>query len=99
MRKILKKINKNYIIKNNFIKEEQKNIINNSFFKDFTIVDHTNLYFATLNYRQSLNYSRIKLRCFLTGKTRAVIKKFMLSRAIFKKIGLNGYIVGLKKTS
>ena len=99
MRKILKKFNKNYLIKNNFKKNEKSNIFNRTLFKDFSSVNNVHLYFARLNYNKSLSYSKANLRCFLSGRARATLKKFMLSRMILKKIGLNGYITGFKKAS
>jgi ribosomal protein S14 len=99
MRKLLKKIEKNYKLRNAFKKNEQTHIINNVFFRDFNTLKETHLYFAGLNYSQTMCYSKSHLRCFLTGRARATIKKFMLSRMILKKIGLNGYITGFKKAS
>lgn len=99
MRKILKKFNKNYIIKHNYKKKETLSILNSSFFKDYNTIKEVHLDFARLNYNQSLSYSKINLRCFLSGRARATIKKFMLSRMVLKKIGLNGYITGFKKAS
>lgn len=99
MRKILKKINKTYLIKNNFKKYEKLNNFNRSFFKEFNTINEVHLNFARLNYNKSLSYSKLHLICFLSGRTRATIKKFMLSRMFLKKIGLNGYITGFKKAS
>ena len=50
----------------------------------------------------NLNFSKItKIRniCIYTGRSRGVIKKFGLSRFIFRNYADNGYISGLKRAS
>jgi len=43
--------------------------------------------------------SKIKNRCVLSNRARAVYKKFRLSRIFFKKYALRGLIMGAKKAS
>lgn len=42
---------------------------------------------------------RIRNRCVLTGRSRAVYKLFKISRTIFRKLASNGYIQGVQKSS
>lgn len=47
------------------------------------------------------NYSLtfVKNRCVLTNRSRAVYRKFKMSRIFFKKYSLKGDIMGVKKAS
>jgi ribosomal protein S14 len=38
-------------------------------------------------------------RCFLTGSTKSFIRKFGLSRQAFREKALNGFLLGVKKSS
>ncbi len=42
---------------------------------------------------------RLRNRCVLTGRGRAVYKKFKLSRLMFRKLALQGELTGIKKIS
>tara|TARA_Y100000748_G_scaffold55288_1_gene43640 strand:+ start:6251 stop:6556 length:306 start_codon:yes stop_codon:yes gene_type:complete len=42
---------------------------------------------------------RIRTRCFKTGRPRAVIRRFNLSRMVFREMALNGEIPGVTKAS
>ena len=41
----------------------------------------------------------IRNRCFITGRPRGVIRRFMLSRLSFREMALNGEIPGITKAS
>lgn len=43
--------------------------------------------------------NRIRMRCFLTGRFRAVDKKFYLTRMPWKSFAKSGYLPGVKKAS
>jgi len=43
--------------------------------------------------------SKIKNKCLISGRNRAVLKKFKLSRMFLKNLGVSGFINGLKKSS
>ena len=43
--------------------------------------------------------TKIKYRCILTNRARAIYKKFKISRVFFKKFALQGELVGVKKAS
>jgi small subunit ribosomal protein S14 len=42
---------------------------------------------------------RLRTRCQLTGRPRAVYRKFMLSRIAFRELALNGQLPGVHKAS
>jgi len=42
---------------------------------------------------------RLRTRCIVTGRPRAVYKKFMLSRIAFRELALEGKLPGIKKAS
>ena len=52
--------------------------------------------FHNLNF---LKLTKIRNICIFTGRSRGVIKKFGLSRFIFRNYADNGYISGLKRAS
>ena len=43
--------------------------------------------------------TRLKNRCFVTGKGRGVYKKFLLCRNQFRQMALEGKIPGIRKAS
>ena len=45
------------------------------------------------------NPTRVRNRCELTGRSRAVYRKFRLSRVMLRKLGNKGLIPGLTKSS
>jgi small subunit ribosomal protein S14 len=42
---------------------------------------------------------RLKTRCVVTGRSRAVYRKFMLSRISFRELALQGKLPGIMKAS
>lgn len=48
---------------------------------------------------RNANPTRIRNRCWLTGRPRAYYRKFGLSRLALRQLGLRGEIPGLKKSS
>ena len=42
---------------------------------------------------------RVRTRCFKTGRPRAVLKRFNLSRIVFREMALKGEIPGVTKAS
>jgi len=56
--------------------------------------------------RQNLNSlprnssrTRIRNRCVLTGRSRAIIRKFKISRLMFKELAINCQLSGVQKSS
>ena len=45
------------------------------------------------------NPNRIKNRCFLTGRPKGYLRKFGLSRIVFREMALKGEIPGVTKAS
>ncbi len=43
--------------------------------------------------------TRSRMRCQITGRSRAVLRKFKVSRIMLRELALAGYIPGLKKAS
>tara|TARA_S200000501_G_C20375051_1_gene547907 strand:+ start:234 stop:539 length:306 start_codon:yes stop_codon:yes gene_type:complete len=48
---------------------------------------------------RSSSHIRVRTRCFKTGRPRAVIRRFNLSRIVFREMALNGEIPGVTKAS
>ncbi len=42
---------------------------------------------------------RLRTRCIVTGRPRAVYRKFMLSRIAFRELALEGKLPGIRKAS
>jgi ribosomal protein S14 len=53
---------------------------------------HNNSLLATLKSR-----THFKNRCFITGRGKGVYKNFGISRIKFRQLGLNAFLVGVKK--
>ena len=89
--KLIKKVQKYATIR-----AELKNIIKSS----ETSVDDKRIAVAKLDkLPKSSSRIRIRTRCFKTGRPRAVLKKFNLSRIVFREMALNGEIPGVTKAS
>lgn len=43
--------------------------------------------------------TRVRRRCVITGRGRAVYQDFKLSRLTFRELASNGYLTGIKKSS
>jgi ribosomal protein S14 len=43
--------------------------------------------------------SRLKNRCVLTNRSRAVYRKFKISRLVFRRLAVSGKLSGVKKAS
>jgi ribosomal protein S14 len=57
------------------------------------------LYMELFKMPRDLSITRIRNRCFLTNRPRAVYKSFGLSRLMFRKYAWLGKLVGVKKAS
>ena len=51
------------------------------------------------NLPKSSSRTRIRTRCFRTGRPRGVIRRFNLSRIAFREMALKGEIPGITKAS
>ena len=45
------------------------------------------------------SHTRIRTRCFITGRPRGVLRRFNLSRMAFREMALKGEIPGITKAS
>lgn len=45
------------------------------------------------------SFVKVRNRCVLTGRSRAVYRKFKISRLMFRQLSLQGNIPGIKKAS
>jgi len=45
------------------------------------------------------NETKLKNRCTLTGRSKSITRNYRLSRIIFRELGREGFIAGLKKSS
>ena len=48
---------------------------------------------------KSSSPTRLRNRCFITGRPRGIIRRFKLSRLSFREMALNGEIPGVTKAS
>lgn len=100
---------KNKLIRDNFKKAELKNYINSALLKNNLLTpsikghsvcatnglpSHT---LVKCNGTQSKGVSKIRNICVLTGRARAVIQKYKMSRIQFKQNAEAGLIPGVKK--
>jgi small subunit ribosomal protein S14 len=57
------------------------------------------LYYNKKNQGKKQSISKIHARCIFSGRAKANLNKFKMSRMIFKKFGEQGLLNGLKKAS
>ena len=85
----------------NFVILEKKLIILKSIFQNLNL--HKDI--RTFAYNEFLNlikfnsHTKIRNRCLLTNRARAVYRKFKLSRLMFRKLAWEGKLIGVKKSS
>lgn len=48
---------------------------------------------------KNTSVSRLKNRCVVTNRSRAIYKKFKISRLVFRRLALSGRLAGIKKAS
>lgn len=56
-------------------------------------------YAGLLKLPRDASPTRLKSYCMLTGRTRAVYKKFKISRIMLRELALQGKIPGMRKSS
>jgi len=54
--------------------------------RTFTLAKRTTIYHELLSLPRESSITRIRNRCTLTGRSRAIYRKFGLSRLIFRKL-------------
>lgn len=83
---------KNYL-KYKHLKNNLKNNLKEKVFDYFN---------STVNFQKfarNSNPTRIRNRCYLSGRSRGVFRRFGLSRCVIKNLAFKGFIPGLFKTS
>lgn len=83
---------KNYS-KYKYLKNNLKNNLKKKVFGYF------NLTIDFQKFSRNSNPTRIRNRCFITGRPRGVFRRFGLSRCVIKNLAFRGHIPGLFKTS
>ena len=73
-----------------------KSIINNYSIKEIIRI---NAYEKLQKLDKNTSISRIKNRCVVTNRSRAIYKKFKVSRLVFRRLAVSGRLVGVKKAS
>ena len=98
MKKLLKKDKKlrSSFLKNELPRKVLKSIIKNSFLPlDLRTKAKTEL----SSYPKNSSIVRLKNRCLLTGRGRGLVGGFNLSRLMVRKLGRDGVLHGLRKSS
>jgi ribosomal protein S14 len=93
-------LNKNKIIRENFKKAELDNYISSALTKNHLLGPQKarNVPVGTINKEVTTGFiSQVRNICVITGRSRAVLLKYKLSRIKFKQIAEAGLIPGIKK--
>ncbi len=82
-----------------YSKNEKKRLVLKGIVKnEFLAKKVRNKALITLSYTPG-SFVQIKNRCIFTGRARAYIKEFRVSRLVFKNLANNGYFSGVRKSS
>lgn len=85
-----------YIWTYKYLKHKLKNLLIN-YNKNLNEITNINFIFQSLP--RNSNGTRIRNRCFLTGRPRGVYRRFGLSRSFLRDLSFKGYIPGILKNS
>lgn len=99
MRHINYKSERDYQFKKKYSGYEKYLIFNKSIFIEFQLIYTFPYTFYKRFYKKTNKLSRFRCRCLFTGRYRATISTFMMSRMYFKKLATNGFLLGIKKAS
>lgn len=80
---------------------EQKKLILKSISQNFKLPKKTRnaAYLKLISLPKDSSITKIRNRCVITNRPRAVYKKFKMSRLMFRKLALQGRLIGIKKAS
>jgi ribosomal protein S14 len=93
------------------IKDKRRRVLHNYFekrrkvllalFQDLRLSDRTRLraYRLLVRMPRDTSVTRLRTRCTLTNRPRAVFRRFGLSRLMFRKLAWQGKLIGVKKAS
>jgi len=80
-----------------------KFLVDSQNFKAFRLKSYSRLSLNYLGYsfflKPKSSLVRLKRRCFLTGTARSHVRYFGLSRHSFRKLALDGRLLGVRKSS
>ena len=100
MRKINLDIKRGYLLKKKYLSYELSNMFNHSVYNEFQLLPSFSYNFYKRYYARNTSYiSKSRIRCLFTGRSRGTLSYFMMSRMLFKKLALNGCLIGVKKAS
>lgn len=100
MRKFNNDTNRDYFFLKKRLNYEYIKTFNSSVYNEFQCIDSFSYLFYKRYYLKMVNYgSRFRVRCVFTGRFRGTQSYFSLSRMLFKKLALNGFLIGIKKAS
>ena len=87
--------------RNFFLFLEKKKIILNHIINNLKLSNQIryNAYIELYHLSKVSTITKIKNRCVISNRSRAIYRKFKLSRIFLKKYALEGLIIGLKKAS
>lgn len=80
---------------------EKKKIILKSIYKNENLPQSIRYkaYFILKNLPKNSSITRLRNRCILTYRSKAIYTKFKLSRLTFRSLANEGYLVGIRKAS
>ncbi len=100
MRKFNLDIKNSYILKKKYITYELYKMFNQSVYNEFQILKSFSYNFYKRYYTRNIFYiSKSRIRCVFTGRSRGTLSYYMMSRMVFKKLAVNGCLIGVKKAS
>lgn len=93
-------VKRDYSFAKKYLNYEHVSIFNKSVYNEFQLLSSFSYKFYKRYYLKTINYaSKYRIRCFFSGRVRGTLSFFMMSRMVFKKLALNGFVIGVKKAS
>jgi small subunit ribosomal protein S14 len=80
-------------------KQKRREALQKKFFEQRAQLKKEGNYAALANLPRDSSPTRGKNRCALTGRSRAYLRKFKVSRIMLRELALKGMIPGMKKAS
>ncbi|XXS36652.1 MAG: 30S ribosomal protein S14 [Candidatus Nasuia deltocephalinicola] len=83
-----------YNNKYNFLKFSIKKNIKNKNFNNANMINNNSFQYLPRN----SNFTRLRNRCYLTGRPRGVFRRFNLARSVIRDLSFKGFIPGVIKS-
>lgn len=95
------RIQKDIKKRNKFLKQELRQLLNLSMSNNTLLTNKIRKSFAlkVWSIGQSSSVTRIKNRCVLTGRSKAIYRMFKVSRLMLRQLASNGFVNGVRKAS